>query len=363
MSRELEQTPIAPIESTPSEGGAAATPVAPEVKQEPEQPLSRRELLAREFKTPTERKPNGQFIPANRRQAAAPAAQSQVPPEKQVAAEIKRLTMPKSLKKELQSHWDTAPMELVNAIAQREADHEKGVAPLLTMKQEHEALMKEFEPYQMLLKSVNATPKQVIGSLLQTAAILRTGTPYEKAMAVAQTMQQYGIPLEYLSQAFQQNPAQRGANGLPAQPAADPQLSELKQQLEQLQQSQQQQETSRAMAAIQEFAAKPEHKHFDAVQDRMLALLQSPHVLGPEFEGASEQAKLKLAYDAAIRMDPAVHQQVLAEQQAKQQQAQQVIKAKNAAVQVAGAPASGPTSKVDPRDRRALIQTLMQSQS
>ena len=91
----------------------------------------------------------------------------------------------------------------------------------------------------------------------------------------------------------------------------------------------------------------------------MLAFLQNPAVLGPEAATASDARKLELAYDAAIRMEPAIWQQVQAETEAAQRQKALVANAKKAAVQVHGAPASGPSQKVDPKDRRSLIRAAL----
>jgi len=73
----------------------------------------------------------------------------------------------------------------------------------------------------------------------------------------------------------------------------------------------------------------------------------------------SETEKLKLAYDTAIRLDPAVHQQVLAEQQARDQAQNRVAQARNAAVQIKGAPTAAPGSKPNPKDRREVIKNAL----
>lgn len=262
-----------------------------------------------------------------------------------------RPAMPKAYKLEHQKHWDAIPQEFAAAVHQRELDAEKGIVPLKQRAQEADELLSEFKPYEMLLKAEGSTPKQAIGSLLQTAALFRTGTPVQKAQSVAGIIRQFGIPLELLQQAL--------SGQTPPQPAIDPQYSRLAQTVEQLQQQQLQQEERRSIAAIQEFASHPEHVHFDVVQERMLALLSSPHVLGVDVSTMTDQQKLKVAYDTAIRLDPALSAQAVASQQAQEQTVAQVQKANNAAVQVKGAPASGPAAATDPTDRRATIKNAM----
>lgn len=288
-----------------------------------------------------QRAPDGKFAPT------AP----QFPTPQQAQPVVQRPPMPKSLKLELQPHWDTAPEPLLAAINQREQDYEKGVTPLKEKAKQADEVLNEFRPYEMLLKMENTTPSKAIGPLLQTAAILRTGTPAQKAHAVATTMRQFGIPIEHIQSIL-------SGNG-PPQPALDPQYSQLHQQVQQLTQAQQQQSEMRINRAITEFSGNPENKHFEAVQDRMAAFLSNPDTL-PGFDpGMSEAERLRLAYDTSIYADPTVRAQVLAEQQAAQQQtqqaSQQVVRAKQAAVQIKGSPAAGPAPKADPKDRRAVL--------
>ncbi len=353
----LEQ-PVAPAATpTPATPPAEASPApaAPAAKE------TRRETLERVLKTPTNRGQHAVHQPREQGKFAGPpqfpTPPTAAPPTVPVAPA--RPDMPKSLKLELKSHWETTHPELAAAIVQREADYERGVQPLKTKAQQADELLKEFEPYQMLLKAENATPKQAIGSLLQTAAIFRTGTPLQKVQQVAGIMQTYGISLQHLQQVL--------GGQVPQQGAMDPQYNQIAQTVNQLQQTlvqRDQQELerneARSLAAITAFAANTEHVEFEAVQDRMLALLRTPEAVGitPEM---SDPEKLKVVYDAAIRLDPAAYAREQARQQAKEQASQQAARSKNAAVQVTGAPASGPARPVNPKDRRAFISNLVKN--
>ncbi len=281
-------------------------------------------------------------------------------PQTPVAPAIPRPALPKSISPKFQPHWEKADVEFLQAIAQREADYEKGVEPLKSAKSQLDEILSEFKPYEMLLKAENATPRQAIAPLLRTAAIFRMGTPIQKAQAVAQLLNQFGISMEHVQGALQ-----NGAVA-PQQPAIDPQVAQLHQQVQQLTAAQQQQYEARALAAIQEFAAKPEHEHFEAVSSQMLVLLQNPQILGPGVEVLSEQEKLKLAYESACWNTPEVRQKMLAKQQAKDMADRQaseqarIQQAKQAAVQVTGAPTAGPAPKVDPKDLHAVVRAAAQ---
>ena len=108
-------------------------------------------------------------------------------------------------------------------------------------------------------------------------------------------------------------------------------------------------------------SSDPAHKHFEAVSDRMSILLQTPALLGPDVDGKTEAEKLELAYSTAIRMSPEIQSLVAAEQQAAERARGLVDKAKNAAVQINGAPSSAPVGKIDPSDRRAIIANALRA--
>jgi hypothetical protein len=266
-----------------------------------------------------------------------------------------RAEMPKSLRLELKDHWEKAPPELQQAIAQREADFERGINTYKSRDAEARAITELFQPYEWMLRNENATPATAIGPLLQTAALLRTGTPQQKSQAVAQMIQQFQIPLDQVASYF---------GGEQPQPQ-DNQYNQLAQQVQQLtahitqsQYQAQKQNESRALSVIQQFASDPANLHFEAVSDRMLQLLQAPQVLGDTSQ-MSEREKLQLAYDTAVRLDPTTAQQIYAQQQQSMQAANQVQRAKTAAVQVRGAPSASPSFVTNQSDRRAVIANAL----
>jgi hypothetical protein len=265
--------------------------------------------------------------------------------------------MPKSLRLELKDHWEKAPPELQQAFAQRDADYEKGITGYKTRDAEARAITEQFAPYEWILRNEGSTPAQAIAPLLQTAALLRTGTPAQKSQAVAHMIQQFQIPLDQISAHF-------GGNA-PVQ--QDSHYNDLAQQVQQLtqhitQQQYQAQKTNenRALSVIQQFAGDPANMHFEAVSDRMLQLLQAPQVLGDTSQ-MSEREKLQLAYDTAVRLDPQLAQSLYAQQQQQAQASAQVQRARTAAVSVRGAPGGSVNPAINQHDRRAVIANALRS--
>jgi hypothetical protein len=347
---QVTETPAAVETPSPAPAPAPA-PAAPA------KPVSLHDTVAAAVEKSSERGKHAQHQPRKETGQFAgppqfpkpPSATTTATPSTDVAAP-QRPTIPATYKQDLRPHWDSAPLELLNAIVEREEMSRRGVEPLKTAKQQYDDLMEAFKPYEHMLRAENATPKAAIQNLMQTAAILRTGTPEQKAHAAATTLRQFGIPLEAVQALLQ-------SGATPATPAIDPHVQLLSQQVQQLTQQQQAIQDAKAQAAVQQFMDDPAHKHFAAVADRMMVLLQTPKVLGEGVEVLSEAEKLKLAYEAAIWQDPAIRQQIMAEQQAKEAAEREAAtaQARNSAVQVTGAPRAAPASQVNPRDLQAVV--------
>jgi hypothetical protein len=331
-------------------------PETPAVEAPQAEPQSRADTIREALtKTPTNRgkhaasqpREGGKFAPK------FPNAENQAPQ----MADKPRAEMPKSLRLELKEHWEKAPAELQQAFAQRDADYEKGITSYKQRDAEARAITEQFAPYEWILRNEGSTPAQAIGPLLQTAALLRTGTPQQKSQAVAQMIQQFQIPLDQVAAYF-------GGEAPPQQDSYYNQLAQQVQQLTQhITQSQyeaQKQNENRALSVIQQFASDPANAHFEAVQDRMLSLLQAPQVLG-DISHMSEREKLQVAYETAVRLDPQLAQSLFAQQQQSYAAQNQVQKARQAAVQVRGAPGASVSGPVSQSDRRAVIANALRS--
>jgi hypothetical protein len=341
----MENEVVAPdtIDPTPPEPEITSESAEPKVETKAE-PLSRAEVIREALKKDTKE-------PKEARAEKAPKFPTPERQEKPQAPD-----MPKSLKLEMKAHWEKAPPELRQAIAQREADFERGINTYKSRDAEAKQITDLFQPYEWILKNEGATPASAITPLLQTAALLRTGTPQQKSQAVAQMIQQFQIPLDQIASHFngQPQPQDNHYNQLAQQ------VQQLTQHITQSQYEAQKQNESRALSVIQQFAADPANAHFEAVQDRMLTLLQAPHILG-DTGNMSEREKLQLAYDTAIRLDPAISQQIFAQQQQNLQAQSQAQRAKAAAVQIKGAPSAGLTTALNQTDRRAVIANALRT--
>lgn len=200
---------------------------------------------------------------------------------------------PKSMPKDLaDKHWGALSPEVQSWVHKRDADYEAGIN---RYRQSHEAFSRmeaAFAPYQETLQRLGAQPEQAIGHLLGIDHMLRYGQPAEKAAMLVQIAQQFGVPLEHLSQVnpmHQQMLAQaQKVHGYESQQAQAARV-------------QAQRDLDALTSEVMKFSDGKEH--FATVEQDMLALLPG---LATQMPNASVQEKLQRAYDLATVANPTV---------------------------------------------------------
>lgn len=288
-----------------------------------------------------ERGEDGKFV-AKEPEAAEPA--------EPVAEPVKEIPPPpQSWGEPVKQSWASLPDDVRAAILKREADaHKEFTAPDGALRLGRE--VKEIvTPYMAQIQAEGATAPQAIASLLNTAHILRTGTPEQKKALILNTAKQYGVDIPTGEQ----------------EEYIDPTIAQMKAQMEELRRLSdpshirstltQEMEAAKVQSDIAAFASDPAHVHFETVKPLMASILQSG------------QAKdLKEAYDMACMANPTIRSTLeaakAAEQEAKRKQ--EVAAKKRAASSVTGSPATpsnakatNPKSSVED-DLRAVMDEL-----
>ncbi|MCA3269184.1 MAG: hypothetical protein INF44_02420 [Thalassospira sp.] len=252
---------------------------------------------------------------------------------------------PNSWSADAKKDWEKIPAHLQKEISRREAEIHKTV----TRYDEERSLGKQIKdiinPYSAMIKANGSTTEQTIGSLLNTAYVLETGSPEQKKTLFAQLAKAYKVELEGLS-----SPAS----------FVDPQIETLQQRLDRLEYERQQETTWKKQQEAQainndiaQFASDPEHVHFEKVKGHMAALLQS-----------NLAKDLKDAYQQAVWANPETRSTL---ELKKQQEIQEKIRAENkakassaraASVSITGAPTYGVTNKEDELSGRTIAEQL-----
>jgi hypothetical protein len=271
----------------------------------------------------------------------------------ELAEEVKPINRPSTWKKEYVTIWDK--MEKGEQISkddftkfaeyanQRESEYKKGVSTYKAEADRARELENAIAPFQQEFSQQGITPAAWINNLGRAHMILSKSDPAQKMQVFQRLAQDYGIQLNN--------------EGQFVQPQVDAYTQQLMSQLNQVNQEVSnikgrfaQEENQRLMGEIERVRSNVEQfPHFDVVREEMAQLLE----LG-------KAQDLETAYKKAVRMNDDVwaleQDRLLKDARQSTIKAQQVAKAKAAAVSPKSTTPSGKVSNPeDKKDRRSLI--------
>lgn len=219
-------------------------------------------------------------------------ATAEKPPQSVTAPVKPVVNAPEAWKAELKAKWGALPPEVQAEIARRESDVEKRFTTMDEERNFAKKMKDVITPYMPIIQSEGGTPEGAVRDLLNTAFILRQGTPQQKMNVIIGTARKFGVDLQGAIQAS--NQPQQVDHVAIARDIARQELDSYKQQ----------QESEKIQAVIEAFASDPQNVHYDKVKPVMAALLTS---------GAAKD--MKDAYDKAINSDPEIRASLQAEKQ------------------------------------------------
>ena len=289
----------------------------------------------------------------DREESSEMAANSESEEQNEKPKEVAKPVRPTTWKKEYLPIWDKLTngeqlspeesLKLAEYSNQRESEYKKGVS---TYKQEADnakSLVEAISPFIPDLQKQNIHPAAWINNLGRAHMILSNAPYQQKVDLFHRLARDYGIQLGQESVA-------------PVQQYQDPQSYVLNQQLQALQNEVQQvrgwkeqEEQARLMGEIERVRSNAEQfPHFEVVREDMAQLLE---------RGLAQD--LETAYAKAVRMNDEVfkleQERLLSQAKKEASKAQQVAKAKAAAVSPKSVTPNGVGNKADGKDRRSLI--------
>jgi hypothetical protein len=262
-----------------------------------------------------------------------------------------KVTRPSTWKKEYVTIWDK--MESGEQISkedftkfaeyanQRESEYKKGVSTYKAEADRAKSYENAIAPYAQDLQRRGIQPTQYIENLVRAEQILSNAGYEQKVQVFQKLAQDYGIQLNGHGQVTQLDPyTQQLMN----------QLNMVNQEVSSIKGRFAQEENQRLMGEIERVRSDVEKfPHFDVVREEMAQLLE----LG-------KAQDLETAYKKAVRMNDDVwaleQDRLLKDAKQSAVKAQQVAKAKAAAVSPKSTTPSGKVSNPeDKKDRRSLI--------
>lgn len=201
-------------------------------------------------------------------------------------------------------------------------------------------LQSVINPYMAIIQAEGGTPATAVQSLLNTAYVLRTGSPTQKAQLLQQIASDYGIDM-----GMQPQHGQQEHNPLQYIQQLQSEINNLKGQLSPERLTQQLQEIKNddmVRTEIQAFAANPANQHFEKVKSMMAYMLDNGVV-----------SNLQEAYDAACYANPEIRSTMLNTQKADEaaKRKSEVEAKKKAAASITGSPSILSGNNTPPSDR------------
>ena len=265
--------------------------------------------------------------------------------------EKEKITRPSTWKKEYVNIWDKMEkgeqidkedfIKFAEYANQRESEYKKGVSTYKAEADRAKGYENAIAPYAQDLQRRGIQPTQYIENLVRAEQILSNASYDQKVQVFQKLASDYGIQLNGNGQVTQLDPyTQQLMN----------QLNQVNQEVSSIKGRFAQEENQRLMGEIERVRSNVEQfPHFDVVREEMAQLLE----LG-------KAQDLETAYKKAVRMNDDVwaleQDRLLKDAKQSAIKAQQVAKAKAAAVSPRSTTPSGKVSNPeDKKDRRSLI--------
>jgi hypothetical protein len=255
------------------------------------------------------------------------------------------LSAPQSWSGPMKERWKELAPDFQAEILRRENDTHKMVTSHDGELRLGREMKDVISPYMPIIQAEGGNPAQAVQGLLNTAYLLRTGTPERKVQLLQEIARTYDIPMGGVQQQSPNDYVQR----------LESKIQQLEQQVnpetvKSLLQGEM--ENVRIQSEINAFAANTANKHFESVKAAMAPLL------------ASGQAKdLQEAYDMACWASPSIRSTMLnsyKENDAAKRKEEMAAK-KNASVSITGSPSlnSGNAKPPPERSIREELQANM----
>lgn len=199
--------------------------------------------------------------------------------------------------------WAEVPQEVRQEVLKREKEVNAVLQQTARSRKFEDAFQRTVAPFQSFMAADGKDPLTATRDLMQTAAVLRVGSPQQKAQVVADIVNQFGVDIQTLDGALAG--ASPGAGGGP-QPGPDiesmidQRMAPVNQFMQGIQQRAQQSEQALSQSVAEEleaFEQDPANLFFKDVEQDISVLMQVAAERG-------QTLSLKDAYDKAVRMNP-----------------------------------------------------------
>lgn len=229
---------------------------------------------------------SGKFTKAE--QQGEPEAAEEAPEEatEEVAEapkEVKPVKAPATWGRAVREKFATLDPEVQAEILKREADQARGIQRYAEDAKYAHTIRQIVAPYEHIIRAEGGTPEAAIQDLLNTAALLRTGSPQQKAQVLLQAAHTFGADLSGLiaqQQQLQQMPPEY-RQLVERQAALEAEIARRDAEYARQAAMREQSEVGAAFDVVHQFANATDeggslkYPHFDTLRPMMVQMLES----------------------------------------------------------------------------------------
>lgn len=245
--------------------------------------------------------------------------------------------------------WAKLDPEVRQEIHRREREISTGLSQAAEKGKFADRFTQTIAPYSAVLAAEGVRdPLVAVQNLFQTVTTLRMGTPYEKAMQIAQVIEAYGVPIKELDEILSGNAKRATSEEARIEQLVNQRLAPIQQRIQQFDAAEgasQQKIQEEARNAVTSFADEAEF--FDEVRQDMADILDLATRRG-------RQMTLQDAYNKACAMHPEVSR-ILNQRSAAARAKEVADKERLAKTSIKGAP-GGSSGGADPTNLRATLE-------
>jgi hypothetical protein len=223
----------------------------------------------------------------------------ETPPERKQDSST-QFKAPESWKPQARDAWAKVPAEAQQEILRRERDIVQTLQATSVQRKLAADFFSAVSPFEMMIRSEGSDPISATRELFGQAAILRIGTPAQKAQLVANVVKRFNVPIQDLDAALvgEQIPDEEGKIAQILEKQLAP-VRQFMSTIDQTRQQRTQQVDGQIDGEIEAFAEDKANEFFFDVKEEMADLMEMA-------AKRNQSMTLKQAYDKAIQLNPEI---------------------------------------------------------
>ena len=200
--------------------------------------------------------------------------------------------------------WDAVPENYKDYMRERERHMDQTMEQVAVERRQAQRVNEFAQKFGAVMAAEGVNdPIDAMHGMAESVAVLRMGSPQQKAQVAATLINNYGIDIQLLADTIEGEVPQQQSQ---PRAIADPRLDYVFNRLQQAEQHAEQKTRADTDAAIKRFMSNPENKYADRVTATMVDFVG--HMNRNNATGMSFDDILQAAYQRACAMDPEISQ-------------------------------------------------------